>query len=153
MLNIGKIGAIGRTYRHVNRYRKILHILFKYGFGDFIETLKIEQYIEIGLQMISRKRRKQIEKLTRAERVRKALEELGPTFVKLGQILSTRPDLIPFEYSQELLKLQDQVPSFPYEDVRKIIKSETGKFPEELFERFDETPFAAASIGQVHKAY
>lgn len=153
MLNIGKIGGIGRTYRHVNRYRKILHILFKYGFGDFIETLKIEQYIEIGLQMISRKRRKQIEKLSRAERVRRALEELGPTFVKLGQILSTRPDLIPFEYSQELLKLQDQVPSFPYEDVRKIIKSQTGKFPEELFERFDETPFAAASIGQVHKAY
>ena len=93
---------VGRTYRHLNRYQQILRILFKYGFGDLVNTLKIEQYLEIGLQMVSRKRREKIEKLTRAERVRMALEELGPTFVKLGQILSTRPDLIPLEYLQEL---------------------------------------------------
>jgi len=152
MLSIRKIGVIGRTYRHLNRYRQILRVLFKYGFGDLVDILKIEQYLEIGLQMISRKRREKIEKLTRAERLRMALEELGPTFVKLGQILSTRPDLIPLEYLKELSKLQDQVPSFPYEDVRETIKSETGKFPEEIFEHFDETPLAAASIGQVHKA-
>jgi len=126
MLSIRKIGVVGRTYRHLNRYRDILRVLFKYGFGDIIETLKIEQYIEIGLQMISRKRREQIDKLSRAERVRMAVEELGPTFIKLGQILSTRPDLVPLEYSRELTKLQDHVPSFSYEEVRTIITEELG---------------------------
>jgi ubiquinone biosynthesis protein len=81
-----------------------------------------------------------------------ALEELGPTFIKLGQILSTRPDLIPLEYVRELSKLQDRVPPFPYEEVREIIKEETGRLPDEIFRHFDETPLAAASIGQVHRA-
>ncbi|MDL1963540.1 MAG: AarF/ABC1/UbiB kinase family protein [Deltaproteobacteria bacterium] len=152
MLSIRKIGIIGRAYRHLNRYRHILTVLFKYGFGDLVDILKIEQYLEIGLQMISRKRREQVEKLSRAERVRMVMEELGPTFVKLGQILSTRPDLISVEFIHELSKLQDNVPPFPYIEARRIIESELGKPLEDIFRHFENTPLAAASIGQVHRA-
>jgi ubiquinone biosynthesis protein len=152
MLSIRKIGVIGRTYRHLNRYRQILTVFFKYGFGDLVDVLKIEQYLEIGLQMISRKRREQVERLTRSERVRMALEELGPTFVKLGQVLSTRPDLIPVEFIEELSKLQDHVPPFAYAEVAQIIESELGATPGDIFLHFEETPLAAASIGQVHRA-
>ncbi|MCK4389775.1 MAG: AarF/ABC1/UbiB kinase family protein [Desulfobacterales bacterium] len=152
MLSIRKIGVIGRTYRHLQRYRQILTVLFKYGFGDLVDILKIEQYLEIGLQMISRKRREQVERLTRSERVRMALEELGPTFIKLGQVLSTRPDLIPVEFVEELSKLQDDVPPFPYAEVEQIIESELGMPPGDIFQHFEETPLAAASIGQVHRA-
>lgn len=152
MLSIRKIGVIGRTYRHLNRYRQILTIFFKYGFGDLVELLKIEQYIEVGLQLISKKRRGRIDRFSRAERVRMALEELGPTYIKLGQVLSTRPDLIPVDFINELSKLQDDVPPCSYDEMRGVIASELGRQPAELFDRFDETPLASASIGQVYRA-
>lgn len=147
-----KIANIGRTYRHVQRYGQILSVLFKYGFGDLVDSLKIEQYLEIGLQMISRKRREQIETLSRAARVRMALEELGPTFIKMGQILSTRPDLLPVEFVEELPKLQDNVPPFSFSEVEEVIEKELQKPLREVYPYFDEHPLAAASIGQVHKA-
>ena len=147
-----KISSIGRTYRHIQRYRQILTILFKYGFGDLIDTLKIEQYLEIGWKMVSRKRREKIESLSRAERVRMALEELGPTFVKMGQILSTRPDLLPVEFIRELPKLQDKVPPFPLSEIKEIIEKELHKPVGRIFSHFEEHPLAAASIGQVHRA-
>jgi len=148
---VRKIGFISRTYRHINRYRQILSILFKYGFGDLIDQLNVGQYIEIGMQMVSRKRRENVEKLTRTERVRMALEELGPTFVKLGQILSSRPDLVPVEFIQELSKLQDKVPSFPFAQVKEIVEAELQIPLEDMYKEFNETPLAAASIGQVHR--
>ncbi|HDZ23582.1 MAG TPA: AarF/ABC1/UbiB kinase family protein [Desulfobacteraceae bacterium] len=151
-MHIRKIGMIGRTYRHMQRYRQILGVLFRYGFGDLVDTLKIEQYLEIGLQMISRKRREKIERLTRAERVRMALEELGPTFIKMGQILSTRPDLMPVEFIRELGKLQDHVPPFEYTKAKKIVEMELDVPIDEVFEYFDKVPMASASIGQVHRA-
>ncbi len=153
MLSIRKIGVIGRTYRNLNRYRQILGVLIKYGFGDLVETLHIDQYIEIGLQMISKKRREQEEKSSRAERVRMAFEELGPTYIKLGQILSTRPDLVPVDFVNELAKLQDEVPPFPFEDAKRIVESELRQPIETIFETFEQTPLASASIGQVHQAH
>ena len=152
MLSIRKIGVIGRTYRHLTRYRQILTILFKYGFGDLLEMLKIDQYIEVGLQMISKKRAARTERLTRPQRLRLAFEELGPTYIKLGQILSTRPDLIPVDFIDELAKLQDDVPPFDFNAIIKIAESEFGMPPDKLFKSLDEAPLASASIGQVHKA-
>ena len=150
MISIRKIGVIGRTYRHLNRYRQILTVLFKYGFEDMVELLKIDQYIEIGLQVISRGDR--VEKLSRAARVRLAVEELGPTYIKMGQILSTRPDLVPVDFIRELARLQDKVPAFPLAEVTRIVREETGCAVEDLFDEFDPQPLASASIGQVHRA-
>ncbi len=152
MLSIRKIGVIGRTYRNLNRYRQILGVLIKYGFGDLVETLHIDQYIEIGLQMIRKKRREHVDKSSRAERVRMAFEELGPTYIKLGQILSTRPDLVPVDFINELSKLQDEVPPFPFEEAKRIVETELQHPIDKIFETLDQTPLASASIGQVHKA-
>jgi ubiquinone biosynthesis protein len=152
MLSIRKIGVIGRTYRHLNRYRQILTILFKYGFDDLLERLKIDQYIEAGLQAISKKRSERYEKLTRPQRLRMAFEELGPTYIKLGQVLSTRPDLVPVEVANELAKLQDEVPPFSFDAVEQVVEAEFGKPSEKIFEELDQQPLASASIGQVHKA-
>ena len=152
MLSIRKIGVFGRTYRHLNRYRQILGVLFKYGFGDLIELLRIDQYIEIGLQMISRKKRDRVERLTRAVRIRMAFEELGPTFIKLAQVLSSRPDLIPPDFVAEMARLQDKVPAADYAKLKGILREELPRSRQEIFEYVDETPLASASIAQVHRA-
>ena len=152
MFSIRKLGSIGRTYRHLNRYHRILRVLFKYGFNDLVDRLHIDQYLESGLQMINRKPREQISRLSRPERLRLVFEELGPTFIKLGQLLSTRPDLIPPDFLDELAKLQDDIPPFSLEEVHTIFREELGRLPEEIFHYFDAEPLAAASIGQVHRA-
>jgi ubiquinone biosynthesis protein len=149
---IRKIGIVSRTYQHVNRYRQILTVLAKYGFGDLVDRLRIGQYLEVGLQLIARHRREHLERLSRAERIRMTLEELGPTFIKLGQMLSTRPDLIPAEFAVELEKLQDAVPPFPFQQAREIVEAELRQPLNEAFTSFDQTSLAAASIGQVHRA-
>lgn len=149
---IRKIGLASRTYRHVNRYRQILTVLIKYGFGELVEQLRIAQYLEIGYKLVARQQRAQVESLTTAQRVRMALEELGPTFIKLGQVLSTRPDLVPPDYIAEFTRLQQHVPPFPVAQARQIIEEELGRPVDAVYERFDGEPLAAASIGQVHRA-
>jgi len=151
-MHIHKIGVISRTYRHIARYRQILTVLFRYGFGDMINALHIGRYVDIALPKKIKRERDRIEELTMSERVRMAMEELGPTFIKMGQILSTRPDLIPMEFITQFEKLQDTVPPFSFADVKTTIESELRAPIATIFQDFDETPVAAASIGQVHRA-
>lgn len=153
MLNIHKIGSIGRTYRHLDRYRQILGVLFKYGFDELIDTLNLEKHLKIGLKLIPHETRQRVASLSRAERLRMSMEELGPAFVKLGQIVSSRPDLVPPEFLIELSKLHDHVSPFGFEEVCQILKTELGQPHTEVFARLEETPLASASIGQVHRAW
>lgn len=140
-----------RRYKNINRLREITTILIKYGFDYFVKQLGLTNLISKGEKILKLKPSK-IAQLSLPVRVRLALEELGPTFIKLGQILSTRPDLIPSDYIEELQKLQDEVPPFAYEQVEKAIKKELGADVSEIFKSFEQIPFAAASLGQVHQA-
>lgn len=152
MFSIQKIGVVGRTYRHLNRYRQIASILIKYGLGNLLEKIRTDQFVELGFKMISPKQDEPMERLTTAQRTRMAFEEMGPTFIKFGQILSTHPGFMPVDFIHELTKLQDDVPPFPFVEAKRILESQFKTPLDELFESFDEEPLASASIGQVHRA-
>jgi ubiquinone biosynthesis protein len=146
-----KIGSVGRTYRHINRYGEIITVLVKYGFGELIMGARIEKYVDFGRKLFPGKR-EGVASHSRWERIRMVLEELGPTFIKFGQIMSNRPDLVPQELIMELSKLQSTVPPFPEEEAKKLIEKEIGKSVDELFSDYTITPIASGSIAQVHQA-
>jgi len=139
-----------KDIQDINRFREILTILFEEGFDFIIGKIRLKHKVPITKRVKARLKEKKGYPLEK--RLRITLERLGPTFIKLGQMLSVRPDLIPKSYIKELEKLQDSVPSFPYEIVRKQIKKELGKDIEEIFKEFGKIPIASASISQVHKA-
>ncbi len=143
-----KITAIPQIYRNVNRLREILSVFSKYGLADGISRLNLD----FAKGLLKNRDGEALARHTRERRVRMALEELGPTFVKLGQILSTRPDLVGRSLAEELKQLQDQVPADPPEVVQQIVEDELGQPIEDLFSEFDDRPLASASIGQVHRA-
>jgi len=127
--------------------------MIRHGFGYIVDRIGLRPFRSLREKLLGpRPLREHVLILSEAERLRLAFEELGPTFIKFGQILSTRHDLIPVEHIKELSKLQDRVPAFEYSEVEKSIEKELGKRIEEIFLSFDPEPIAAASIGQVHYA-
>lgn len=134
---------------HHKRYRQIVDIIGRHGLGFLLGSHGPEDLIPFRQPTSAAKR---AHHHTRPEHLRLAIEELGPTFIKLGQILSTRGDLLPAPYLDELAKLQDGVPPMPAEEVRKTLEEELGRPIEEAFASFDLAPLASASIGQAHIA-
>ncbi len=143
------------TPKDLDRLRQIANVFIKHGFGYLVESLNLQRYLSLGKRIFTFKKGHQSlkeSKLSMAERARLVLEELGPTFIKLGQILSTRADIIPPDFLKEFSKLQDEVPSFSFPEAKKVIEEQLASPLKQLFSRFEENPFAAASIAQVHRA-
>lgn len=137
--------------RHIGRYREIATAFSRNGLGFIVKELGLEQVFALPRRMMVKQRPETSSKSLGA-RIRNFLEELGPTFIKVGQMASTRPDLLPKHIIDELSLLQDDIAPFSYEEVENIIEKELGHPVHEVFEKFAESPIGAASIGQVHGA-
>lgn len=146
-----KFKSINLNIRSIKRYLNIVRVLSSYGFDQILAMLGLADLV-VRSRRLFRRPLPDIARLTAAERMRLVLEELGPTFIKLGQILSTRPDVIPRTFVQEFEKLQDSAPGFPFEEVLAQISGELGGTVEQFFAEVDPVPLAAASIAQVHRA-
>jgi len=138
------------VYSQYSRYREIILVFIKFGFGRFVQFGNIQTFLRIRKH--ANKIDPELVKKSNAIRFRLALEELGPTFVKFGQILSSRRDIIDEELHNELRKLQDQVPPFPASEARTIIQEELQQPIQNIFKTFQDVPVASASIAQVHRA-
>ena len=143
-----RISAIPQVYRNVNRWGEILSILSKFGLAGWLSRFDFA----MGKSLLKNRNGQVLAAESRETRIRLALEELGPTFIKLGQIMSTRPDVVGGELADELQKLQTRVPADSADIVSEIIRAELGKTVEEVFADFPPEAVASASIGQVHRA-
>lgn len=143
--------GIERRYKSVTRYNQILKVLVKYGFEDLVQYIEENKRFTFYQRLIPKSSRIRAAKYNKWERMRMVCEELGPTFIKFGQILSNRPDLVPLELTLELEKLQDHVPPLPEDVAKKVVEEELKDTVENLFAWFEPVPFASASMAQVHK--
>src|SRR5437773_8621726 len=133
--------------RSLGRLSEIAQVMVRHGFGYFFEAHKLTDLLPGRPTAVAPEEASQ-----RGRHLREVLDELGPTFVKFGQLLSTRPDVVPPDIIAELRPLQDDVRPFPFEQVEQVVESELELSLDKLFLEFDTTPMAAASIGQVHRA-
>ena len=142
------IPSVPQLYRNVRRWTEIVSVLSKYGLADWLSQFNID----FLTNLLGASQGHSQSNLTQHQRIRMALADLGPTFIKFGQLLSTRPDAIGQPLADELSKLQSDTPSDDFETVKKLIEGELGLPLDEMFVDFEETPIASASIGQVHLA-
>src|SRR6184192_797477 len=139
--------ATRSSQRNLGRISEIAQVAVRHGFGYFFETHRLTDLVP-GRQRVTLEGSPS----ERGQHLREMLDELGPTFVKFGQLLSTRPDIVPPDILAELQGLQDDVRPFPFADVERVVREDLGQPIERLFLEFEERPLAAASIGQVHRA-
>ena len=137
--------------RYLKRYRRIADVLVRHGFGALVAQLGLDQALDFR-QRLAPDPEQPVTRKTAAVHLREAIEELGPTFIKFGQIASTRPDMFPPEFIDELAGLQDNIPPAPWNEIQAAIEAELGRPLAELFLVVDPTPIASASLGQVYAA-
>jgi ubiquinone biosynthesis protein len=138
--------------RDLGRLNEIAGVLVRHGFGDLVHRTGVVAVLEATGRALRIDRIQGLPNLPPSERMRKVLEELGPTFVKLGQVLASRPDLLPPDWLAEFSKLHEDVPTVPFDTLRPQLERVLGQPPEEIFEELDTEPLAAGSIAQVHRA-
>lgn len=143
------------TVRDLGRIQEIASVLVRYGFGDVVRRIGMAGALERAgrLLHIGRGGEESVLRMSPPERVRHALQDLGPTFVKLGQVLATRVDLLPPDWIEALSRLQSHVPPVPMELLRVQLEEDLGDAPERIFARFEDVPMAAASLAQAHRAW
>ncbi len=152
MSALGQLLRLPQYVRNLARLRQVLGVFAKHGFGHVVERAGLDRYLSLGTRADLSDTAESLAQQTWETRVRLCLEALGPTFIKLGQMAATRPDLIPMSLIFELRKLQDDVPSYDFAHVEQTIVEDLGKPLLELYATFERAPLAAASIAQVHRA-
>jgi len=146
------VSGVFSAARELPRLREISSVLIRYGLGDLVRRAGVSTLLERTGQVLQWGQASEFAHLEPQQRARLALEQLGPTFVKLGQVLSTREDLLPAKWTEELNRLYSNVAPVPFEDLLPQIEQALGRSPDEVFANLEREPYAAASIAQIHRA-